>query len=123
MNDRDEWDGWIGRRFVSTTRLDPWLANHLAVTLDRDPTSQTATRCPRRGTGPIFHDLVRASAARGRGSPRGRHRHATDPLPRRMWAGGSSGFEAPLVLGSTVERVSTIRDIVAKQGRSGPWCS
>ena len=41
-------------------------------------------------------------------------------LPRRMWAGGTLEFGAPLVLGSTVERVSTIRDIVAKEGRSGP---
>jgi 3-methylfumaryl-CoA hydratase len=40
-------------------------------------------------------------------------------LPRRMWAGGRLWFSAPLVLGDTVTRTSTILKVEAKSGRSG----
>lgn len=41
-------------------------------------------------------------------------------LPRRMWAGGSIRFVAPLYVGDEVQRVSTISDIRYKEGSSGP---
>ena len=41
-------------------------------------------------------------------------------LPSRMWAGSRLEFVRPLVVGSHVRRTSTIKDITAKQGRSGP---
>jgi 3-methylfumaryl-CoA hydratase len=40
-------------------------------------------------------------------------------LPRRMWAGGALRFLAPVPIGSSLERVSTIDDVVAKTGASG----
>jgi 3-methylfumaryl-CoA hydratase len=44
------------------------------------------------------------------------------PLPRRMWAGGRIESHGPLLTGETVTRHSTIGDIAAKDGRSGPLC-
>lgn len=41
------------------------------------------------------------------------------PLPCRMWAGGRLTFHAPLLLGENVRKVSTIKYITAKTGRSG----
>jgi len=41
------------------------------------------------------------------------------PLPRRMSAGGSIETVAPLRVGDTVRRISTIADIKHRQGRSG----
>ncbi len=41
------------------------------------------------------------------------------PLPRRMWAGGRFGFQAPLRVGEQVEKISTIASVNAKEGRSG----
>ncbi|MGC8203125.1 FAS1-like dehydratase domain-containing protein [Aliiroseovarius sp. PTFE2010] len=41
------------------------------------------------------------------------------PLPARMWAGGDVTHIAPLSIGETITRRSTIADIAAKQGRSG----
>ncbi|MEO7520809.1 MAG: MaoC family dehydratase N-terminal domain-containing protein [Gemmatimonas sp.] len=41
------------------------------------------------------------------------------PLPRRMWAGGSITFEAPIAVGETIRRRSTIAEIQHKTGRSG----
>jgi len=41
------------------------------------------------------------------------------PLPRRMWAGGSLSFEAPIHLGDHLTRTSTIQSVTSKAGRSG----
>ncbi len=41
------------------------------------------------------------------------------PLPRRMWAGGEMQIQEPFRIGDEVRRVSTIRDVTRKQGRSG----
>lgn len=43
----------------------------------------------------------------------------TIPLPRRMWAGGQVEALDPLLLGDRVRRLSTIRSVDGKQGRSG----
>ncbi len=40
-------------------------------------------------------------------------------LPRRMWAGGQLSFRRPLLVGDPARRVSTIRDVSVKQGRTG----
>lgn len=40
-------------------------------------------------------------------------------LPRRMWAGSRIEFLQPLRIGESVTRVSTIKNVSAKQGRSG----
>ncbi len=44
------------------------------------------------------------------------------PLPRRMWAGGSLTFLAPLSIGDQVTRSSRIAGIEMKTGRSGSLC-
>ncbi len=41
------------------------------------------------------------------------------PLPRRMWAGGDIAFHDGLAIGDEVTRVSTIKSIARKTGRSG----
>ena len=117
MNERDD---WIGRRFTSTARLDPWFANHLAVTLDREPDLADGDELPPAWHWIFFHDLVPTSELGREGHPKPGIVMPPVGLPRRMWAGGTLEFGAPLVLGSSVERVSTIRAIVAKEGRSGP---
>jgi 3-methylfumaryl-CoA hydratase len=40
-------------------------------------------------------------------------------LPRRMWAGGRLEFLRPLAVGDKVRRVSLIKSVKVKQGRSG----
>ena len=42
------------------------------------------------------------------------------PLPRRMWAGGHLEYRKAFSPGDEVTRVTTIRDVTFKQGRSGP---
>ncbi|MEN5033140.1 MaoC family dehydratase N-terminal domain-containing protein [Pseudomonas sp. TWI929] len=43
-------------------------------------------------------------------------------LPRRMWAGGEVQTLEPLPIGKLIRRLSTIRDIRFKEGRSGKLC-
>lgn len=40
-------------------------------------------------------------------------------LPRRMWAGGRLEFHAPLRAGDAAEKISTIKSVAQKQGRTG----
>jgi 3-methylfumaryl-CoA hydratase len=42
------------------------------------------------------------------------------PLPRRMWAGGRFAFHSPIRVGDDIVRASTIENVVAKEGRTGP---
>ncbi|MGC2941308.1 FAS1-like dehydratase domain-containing protein [Brevibacterium sp. FAM 24638] len=44
------------------------------------------------------------------------------PLPRRMWAGSSLEFHAPIWPGQTLERTTTIESITEKTGSTGPLC-
>lgn len=44
------------------------------------------------------------------------------PLPRRMWAGGSMRFHDDIRVGQPVTRLSTIRDVTMKEGRTGVLC-
>ncbi|MBN6054079.1 hypothetical protein JYK22_19210, partial [Nonomuraea sp. RK-328] len=41
-------------------------------------------------------------------------------LPRRMFAGGEVVLHAPLTVGSTVRRESSVESVAEKPGRSGP---
>lgn len=43
-------------------------------------------------------------------------------LPRRMWAGGRVEFLAPLHAGAALKKVSTVKAVTPKQGRSGKLC-
>jgi 3-methylfumaryl-CoA hydratase len=112
---------WIGR---SETRRDvvtvaPLVA--LAALLDRDePAPRAGDSAP-----PLAHWLYFLPAYRQ--SEAGPDGHALKggfmppvPLPRRMWAGSRLEFARPLVVGTYVERASTIKDVTVKQGRSGP---
>ena len=113
--------GWIGR---SETRRDgigaaPLVA--LSALLDRDDAP------PRAGdpAPPLAHWLYFLPAYRQ--SEAGPDGHALKgdflppvPLPRRMWAGSRLEFIRPLTVGSDASRVSTIKDVTMKEGRSGP---
>jgi 3-methylfumaryl-CoA hydratase len=117
----DRLRSWIGR---SETRGDligaaPLVA--LSALLDHDDAP------PRVGDAvpPLAHWLYFLPAYRQ--SEVGPDGHALKgeflppvPLPRRMWAGSRLEFIRPLTVGSEASRVSTIKDVAMKEGRSGP---
>lgn len=113
---------WTGR---SETLADDIVAAPIAglsATLDRDDVA------PRPGTGlpPLWHWLFFLPRARQSeigidGHPRRGGFLPPVPLPRRMWAGGRLKWELdnPLVVGDAVRRVSTIKSVTHKRGRTG----
>ena len=114
--------GWQGRseRLHDTITTAPMAA--LAATLDRDDPA------PAEGTAlaPLWHWLyflphARQSEIGPDGHPKRGGFLPPVPLPRRMWAGGRLRWEAanPLQAGQRIERVSTIRSVTHKAGRSG----
>ncbi len=40
-------------------------------------------------------------------------------LPRRMWAGGRLTFDRPIKAGDSIDKVSTIKSVAEKEGRTG----
>jgi 3-methylfumaryl-CoA hydratase len=111
---------WIGRSESRREVIAPFPANALAATLDRaDGAYAEGAALP-----PLWHWLhflpvhpmsevgADGHAAKGGFLP-------PVALPRRMWAGSRLAFYAPLRIGDSVERVSTIQKVEEKSGRSG----
>ncbi|HET8716926.1 MAG TPA: hypothetical protein VFM50_04175 [Nocardioidaceae bacterium] len=100
-----------------TGRLDPWPAQALAALL--------GTTLPGDGTLPPLWSEAYLRSARPV-SALGEDGHPADgalvpPLPhrRRMFGGGRIVVTAPLRLGETATRTSSVRDVRLRQGRSG----
>lgn len=107
---------WIGREEVLDDVLSPALVHRFNATFDRpdaEPLLVHLCLClPAALTSALGPD---GHPARGGFLP-------PVPLQRRMWAGGSFTFLAPLQIGEPVRRLSRIVDVTAKTGRSGPLC-
>ena len=115
--DYHDWTGRTQRRDDVVT-VAPLVA--LAALLDRDDPPP----CDGEAAPPLAHWLYFLPAYRQ--SAAGADGHAARgeflppvSLPRRMWAGSRLEFMRPLVVGSAVTCVSTIKDVKRKQGRSG----
>jgi len=113
---------WIGRSetWEDTLRVQP--ARFMQATIGHEPDLRDGDALP-----PLWHWLyfLEAKPAKelGRdGHPRKGGFLPPVALPRRMWAGGRFEFFEPLRLGSAVRKVSTINDVVEKEGRSGKLC-
>ncbi len=111
---------WIGKseEVADVVTATPFAA--LAATLDRAPER------PADGTPlpPLWHWLYFLPLPRQ--SDIGPDGHAKRggflppvPLPRRMWAGSQFEFHAPLRVGDSIVRTSTIADVTEKSGRTG----
>lgn len=111
---------WIGRSESRQDQLTATPVAALSATLDRDdPAPGNGTELP-----PLWHWLYFTPLTRH--SEIGEDGHAKRggflppvPLPRRMWAGGRLDFLQPLRVGENVTRVSTIKDVTVKEGRTG----
>jgi 3-methylfumaryl-CoA hydratase len=119
MNPHD-FASWIGRTETRTDTVSAAPLIALAALLDRDdPMPRAGDAAP-----PLAHWLYFLPAYRqSEVAPDG---HAVKggflppvPLPRRMWAGSRLEFLRPLAVGADITRVSLIKDVAAKQGRSG----
>lgn len=111
---------WVGRAETRADQLTATPVAALSATLDRDdPLPAPGTVLP-----PLWHWLFFTPLTRH--GEIGEDGHAKRggflppvPLPRRMWAVGRLDFLQPLRVGESVTRVSTIKDVTVKEGRSG----
>jgi len=118
--DREPLDAWIGKTERLRDQVTAGPIASLAATLDRHPP-------PPRDGDPLpylwhwlyFLPCHNASELGGDGHAKLGRFLPPVPLPRRMWAGSRFEFGPPLQMGETIERVSTIKRIDIKQGRSG----
>jgi 3-methylfumaryl-CoA hydratase len=115
------WSEWIGatetRRDVVT--VAPLVA--LANLLDRDdPAPRAGEATPALAHWLYFLPAYRQSEAGADGHAEKGTFLPPVPLPRRMWAGSRLEFLRPLEVGAEIERRSTIKDVVSKEGKSGP---
>jgi 3-methylfumaryl-CoA hydratase len=111
---------WISRseRVSDTLSLTPIAA--LAATLDHD----SAPVAPGDALPPLWHWLYflpvhRQSLVGPDGHPKRGGFLPPVALPRRMWAGSQLAFLRELRAGEAVTRLSTIKDVTHKHGRSG----
>lgn len=111
---------WIGNSESYDELIAPFPANAFAATLNRnDSIYANDTPLP-----PLWHWLHFLQIFNL--SDAGYDGHAAlggflppVPLPRRMWAGSRLKFHAPMRIGRELKKVSTIKSIKAKNGRSG----
>lgn len=118
--DLDTLRGWIGRSERRADVISPAPLAALAATLDRDePYPQEGHAAPPLAHWLYFWPLAPQHEIGPDGHPRRGGFLPPVALPRRMWAGGRFEFLRPLRVGETVERVSEIVHVDARQGRSG----
>jgi 3-methylfumaryl-CoA hydratase len=118
--DADKLAAWVGRSEVITDQIDIGRAVAMAATLDLPISPALGDALP-----PLWHWMYFWPAVPA--SQLGTDGHAQRggflppvSLPRRMWAGGRLQFLAPLPVGAQAERVSRIKAVEVKQGKSGP---
>jgi 3-methylfumaryl-CoA hydratase len=117
----DQFRAWIGRSETAHDTVEPWRAQALAGALGRaEPWPRVSEAFPACWHWILFRPLVAATATGDDGHPARGGFLPPVPLPRRMWAGGRLQFHQPLIVGEAVRRVSTVKNVTAKQGKSGP---
>lgn len=114
-----EWVDWVGRTRSHRAVLEPGPADRLAVTLDREPFARMGSVLPPAWHWLYFPELVTSSELGDDGHPRPGVSMPPGMPSRRMWAAGQIEFLAPLRIGQTATRVSTIKSVEPKDGRTG----
>jgi 3-methylfumaryl-CoA hydratase len=116
----DALQAWIGRSMTVQDRIGPTPVMALTATLDH-PAAAVPDGTP---LPPLWHWLYFLPMHRQ--SEIGADGHALRggflppvPLPRRMWAGSQFEFRAPIRVGDSVARISSIADVTVKSGRTG----
>ena len=114
---------WLGRSRKEDDELSLGSVRRLAAMLDQDPTPHPrGSELPESWYAILFGPVARQSIIGRDGHPK----TGDDLLPplhntRRMFAGRRATFHRPLKVGDMVERVSTVRQVEPKTGRTGSF--
>lgn len=111
---------WIGRERVEHDVVDAWRIAAFTAALDRRADwPADGTEVPPCWHWMLFRPVYRASLSGEDGHERLGDFLPDAGLPRRMWAGGRVRVTAPLQVGESVRKRSTVTDVKEKEGRSG----
>lgn len=120
MSDLDHLRSWVGRTEHATEPVSGHAQAGLAALLDHETPPWPADELAPLGHWLHFLPRARQSALGPDGHPLTGGFLPPVTLPRRMWAGSALRFHEPIPLSAVMERRSSIAEIAAKSGRSGP---
>jgi len=112
---------WLGKEQTREAVIDARQAELLAITLGQEVPGEL-DMLPLCWQWAWFNDAVRTDGLGRDGHPKRGGFLPPVELPRRMWAGGSMEMIAPLTVGETVRKVSSIEAIKERDGNSGKLC-
>lgn len=116
----EELTKWVGQKETAVDYVTIPAVHRLSATLDRDdPMPKYGDPLPIGWHQILFPRVVRHSQVGVDGHPERGDFLPPVPLPRRMFAGKKFTFHSDLSLGDEVHRVSTIKEVTPKTGRSG----
>lgn len=116
----DELRSWEGREEVREDRISLAPVRALSSTLDHNPLDHVEGGV----LPPLYHwlsflDLTRLNEMADDGHAEKGGFMPPVPFPRRMFAGGRIDYAGDLLIGQKVQRVSRIKSVRHKKGRSG----
>lgn len=112
---------WIGRTHCDEDHIAARHARLMAATVDHPGAAgiRDGARLPALWHWLYFLDALPAGELGRDGHPARGGFLPPVPLPNRMWAGGRVSFLAPLTIGATVRKESTVQSVEHKRGRAG----
>ena len=114
---------WIGKQEYIEETISAEPLHRMRATLDMEPvTIGRGDVVPALWHWAYFLTPVRASELGRDGHPALGGFMPPVPLPRRMWAGGQFTFGQPVRVGDRAKKLSTVRDVKIKEGRTGLLC-
>lgn len=118
--DIDALQAWVGKQQSQQDVASLSAVAGLSATLDYfEPCAQIGDELPAPWHWLYFLPTAPASAIDHDGHPRRGGFLPPVPLPRRMWASSSLEFKAPIHVGNSIRKLSTIDDVSLKNGSSG----
>lgn len=112
--------GWVGKQHIMEQMLDPFQARGLAGLLDHEQAPGVGEALPLPWHWTYFLDTPTRTNTGIDGHPQRGGFLPPVPLPRRMWAAGRLQVDSPLLVGQPARKVSTVRSVELKEGKTGP---
>ncbi|GMU46577.1 MAG: hypothetical protein AMXMBFR26_13590 [Porticoccaceae bacterium] len=117
--DLDHLRQWEGRQEQASDLIEPAKVRAMAATLDWAQPPEVGDELPRPWHWLYFLSPARQSQIGRDGHPQRGGFLPPVPLPRRMWASGNVEFLAPLHVGDSAQRTSTVKSVTHKRGGTG----
>ncbi len=120
--DIDHLSAWVGNTERSESFIDQRSVNQMQSIVGLKVTPMLGEPLPNLWHWMYTFPVVPLDALNYDGHPKLGDFLPPVALPRRMWAGGRLTFKQPLLVGSTMSCLSTVKSVSVKNGRSGALC-